>query len=94
MSDVHSVVQSEQEVGHVVGRFVEVDHRSDLKPELDNIDIETGYRRFQESLQELGVPLDGMALDEKIVLPSHDNKISDIERKGEVETSHADSRVG
>lgn len=94
MDDIHSIMQSEQEVGHVVGRFVKVDHRSDLKPELDDINIETRYRRIQEGLQQLGFPFDSRALNKKVVFPGHDRKVSSIERKAEVEASHADSRIG
>ena len=86
-------MQCEQEVGHVVGRFVKVDHRPDLKPKLDDIDIETGCRRIQESLQKFGFSLDSRTLDKKVVFPSHDRKISSIERKTEVEASHADFRI-
>lgn len=94
MDDVHSIMQSEQEVGHIVRRFAEVDHGFDLKPELDDIGIETGYRRVQESLQQFGFPLDGRTLEKKVVFPSHDRKVSSIERNAQVEASHADSRVG
>ena len=71
-----------------------MDHGSNLKPELDNIDVKTGYRRIQESLQQLGFLLESRTLNKKVVLPGHDNKISGIERKAEVGASHADSRVG
>ena len=71
-----------------------MDHRSDPKPELDDIDVETGHRRVQESLQQFGVPLDSRTLDEKVVFPSYDRDIPSVEREAEVEASHADSRVG
>jgi len=87
-------MQSEQEVGHIVGGFFKVDHGSDLKPELYNIGIETGYRRVQESLQQFGFPFDSRTLEKKVIFPSHDRKVSSIERKAQVEASHADSRVG
>lgn len=87
-------MQSEQEIGHVVGGFVEVDHRPDPKPMFDDVDIMTGNRRVQERLQQFGLSFDSRALDKKVVFPSYDGKISSIKGKAEVETSHADSRIG
>ena len=87
-------MQSEQEIGHVVGGFVEVNYGSDLKPKFDDVDVKTRNRRVQERLQQLGLSFDSRTLDKKLVFPSHDSKISGIEGKAEVEASHADSRIG
>lgn len=94
MGGVHSVMQGEQEVCHVVRRFIEADYRSDIKSELDSIDIQTRRRGVQKSIEKFWLPLDSRTLEKKVVFPGHDREVSRIKGKTKVEAPHANSRVG
>ena len=71
-----------------------MDYRSDLKPQFDNIGVQTRHRSIQKSIQKFWFPLDSRTLEKKVVFPSHNCEVSSIKRKAKVEASHADSRIG